>query len=270
MNRSQDKLISSEFPWLFRVGLCGIDEGVTPQFILERSARFQGRVEWGLLFRPEKEGSPRFPRMAWVEETCWAIAKSDPQIASQVHFAGHLCSSRCEQIFNGDPTFVQKLCGLGFQRVQLNATVKNGVDTSKFKDQVHNVAKCVRAVPAIEWILQYNQETKAVFDALRGLETFPNVSFLFDESVGTGMEITNFPCPIEALPYKCGYAGGIGPENVKVVLSRLSSLVEDARKKKEYSFTIWIDMESKIRDNETDEISPKKIDAVLQQCFHRS
>jgi len=60
---------------------------------------------------------------------------------------------------------------------------------------------------------------------------------LVDESKGTGVLSTSWPKPPEN--YDIGYAGGIGPVNIKKVLREVQ--VAGAGR------SIWIDMESSLR-----------------------
>jgi len=60
-------------------------------------------IEWGILFREEKQGMARFASFDWLNQ----LRDLNPE--RLIRLAGHLCSSRCEQVLNGDPTFVQYL-----------------------------------------------------------------------------------------------------------------------------------------------------------------
>jgi hypothetical protein len=80
-------------------------------------------------------------------------------------------------------------------------------------------------VPEIEFILQRNEETRPLWEPLlSGEDTPANVAVLFDDSVGTGVLVTEFPKPLETA--KCGYAGGIGPSNVLTVLNGVKASVD--------------------------------------------
>ena len=48
------------------VGFCGADDTVDPAELKEISDQ-HGWVEWGVLFRPEKAGSPRFASDEWLK-----------------------------------------------------------------------------------------------------------------------------------------------------------------------------------------------------------
>jgi hypothetical protein len=47
------------------LGFCGIDDSVPPEFAQMLSQRFPF-IEWGMLFRPDLEGTPRYATMDWV------------------------------------------------------------------------------------------------------------------------------------------------------------------------------------------------------------
>ncbi|GBG29368.1 Hypothetical Protein FCC1311_055902 [Hondaea fermentalgiana] len=241
---------------LLRVGFCGVDESVAPEDVVEISRERAPWAEWGVLFRPEKEGQPRFPSMKWVEDSlCKVVCKANHQTGvPTVLLAAHLCSSRCEQVLNGDVSFVERLFALGFRRVQVNATKANNVDSSNLAAQVDNVTKCIAALPAMEWILQRNEETRALWEPLLARkDTLFNMSVLFDDSVGTGVERTTFPRPDVAEGLPCGYAGGIGPHNISKVLAGIaSSAIDDFTDSSASHRAPWIDMESSLREKNAD------------------
>ena len=64
-----------------------------------------------------------------------------------------------------------------------------------------------------------------------------NASVLFDASGGHGLTPATWPEPLDDLP--CGYAGGLGPDNLDHELRRLETVVGDRN--------VWIDMQSAVR-----------------------
>jgi hypothetical protein len=120
---------------LCAIGFCGIDESVSVDALAEVSAEYGGLPEWGVLFRPEMEGKPRFPKWEWVTDVLCKRSESEPKL----QLAGHLCSTRCQEVLNGDATFVKQLVPLGFKRVQVNATKANNVDTSTLSESADKV-----------------------------------------------------------------------------------------------------------------------------------
>ena len=162
--------------------------------------------------------------------------------------AAHLCERRVNDVLKGGDAFLEALQTMGFRRVQINATARNGADVSLLSSCVDNFAGLVGRHPQLEFILQKNQETKSLWEGLLNLDTTesggvgglpPNVSMLVDESKGTGVLASSWPKASE-VNYKMGYAGGIGPDTIETVLKD----IEQAGKAKR---PVWIDMESRVR-----------------------
>lgn len=187
-----------------------------------------------------------------------------------INLAGHLCGDRCQQLLDGEFSFIDEILSLGIQRVQINATAANSVivEESKFKDYVNNTLKCAESYPSIEFILQYNEETKGIWTPLVATLTDSspkNLVLLFDASCGTGVRVTQFPSPytFEHIS-SCGYAGGIGPDCIEEILQCVKNTVAaprpSATKRKleddnnveshlngSHHRGVWIDMESSLR-----------------------
>ena len=222
------------------VGFCGVDETFTD----ETEYKWPEYIEWGVLFRPELEGSKRFPKLEWVAQF----------VRDKKKLAAHLCSTRCEQILNGDATFVQKLfTEFGFKRFQINATKANNFDSATLGPlNVSNLVEIARSLRDAEFIVQRNDETKPLWENLEQLPDVPsNISYLFDASVGRGVVVSVFDKPANDHA-KYGYAGGIKPENVEEIVRAIASKVPQHT-------SVWIDMESGIREKESDDdFSSKK------------
>lgn len=154
--------------------------------------------------------------------------------------AAHLCGKRVNEVLDGDDAFLSTLFGMGFRRVQINATAVNGVDTSNMRESVPNLVKLMAKHDNLEFIIQKNDETKPLWEEILGLDggVPSNVSMLLDESKGTGLLCKSWPSP-PSEGYKIGYAGGIGPDNIESVLNDVM-IAGDGKE-------IWIDMESSLR-----------------------
>ena len=98
------------------------------------------------------EGNPRYPTSEWVER----LVRCNKEAGSFMRLAGHLCKSRCQEILAGDSSFAKALAGMGFGRLQVNATKANGVavDPARIDEYVANIRACINAVPEVEWIIQ--------------------------------------------------------------------------------------------------------------------
>ena len=162
--------------------------------------------------------------------------------------AAHLCGSRVNEVLDGNDTFLSILSKLGFQRVQINATAVNGVDTSRLAECVEPFLSIVNNHTELEFIIQKNDETEPLWKTILESESefaggksgrLPtNMSMLVDESKGTGVTPTS-SWPTATGDYNIGYAGGIGPKNITNVLNDV--LVAGN------GHPIWIDMESSLR-----------------------
>jgi hypothetical protein len=128
---------------------------------------------------------------------------------------------------------------MGFRRVQINATAINGVDTSKLSAAVPKLTSLMAKYDNLEYIIQKNEETKPLWNGIFRLKCGvpSNVSMLMDESKGTGVLSKFWSTPPEVC--SIGYAGGIGPDNIKRVLNDIS-LVAGGKE-------VWIDMETSLR-----------------------
>lgn len=202
-------------------------------------------VEFGVLFRPDKEGQPRYASQAWVARLSTVAKQTQTTSGHPIKLAAHLCSTRVNEVLSGDVGFVQQLQEWGFQRVQVNATAVNGVDTSRLAESPPDLVKVMESFPSIEFILQKNEETRPLWEGVLqhehgGVGRLPqNVTMLVDESKGTGVTASSWPSPPEQ--YDIGYAGGIGPQNIRQVVQD----VQRAAKGR----PIWIDMESSLRSD---------------------
>jgi hypothetical protein len=226
------------------LGFCGADDSVHPNMLILLAHAYPF-VEFGILFRPDQEGRPRYASSEWVQRLV-----SQKAILSQhdchMKLAAHLCSTRVTDLLSGDDSFVKDLKTWGFTRIQINATQVNGVDTSNLQDFVPTLLNIAQKYPSLEFIIQRNDETKALWQGILDVDCIPsNISMLMDESKGTGMlcvDKWDSPSPLDRCSYiSVGYAGGIGPDNIHTILDKLQVTTA--------GHATWIDMESKLRSN---------------------
>lgn len=220
------------------IGFCGVDDSVEPALLSAISAQHEW-VEWGVLCRPGKEGTPRYASEQWLERLGAANR------ARTMRLAAHLCSTRIDEILGGDTKFVQWLHdAVGFRRVQINATKANGFDVDVYGTDA-GAKRCVKALrtafsalPQVEFIMQRNAETRPLWEPLLG-EPPSNMSMLFDDSVGRGVSTGAWPAPPADDTLAFGYAGGLSPSNLKDELTKISHTAPGR--------TLWVDMESSMR-----------------------
>ena len=60
---------------------------------------------------------------------------------------------------------------------------------------------------------------------------------LFDSSGGRGIRRAQWPTPLSGV--RCGYAGGLGPENLRLEMPRIAAVAGP---------DYWVDMENSLRD----------------------
>uniref|UniRef100_A0A7S4BHZ9 Uncharacterized protein n=1 Tax=Chrysotila carterae TaxID=13221 RepID=A0A7S4BHZ9_CHRCT len=218
------------------LGFCGADDSVEPQLLHAISKQHEW-VEWGVLFRTEKAGQPRYASDEWLKRLAAVNRRRVMRLAA------HLCGTRVDELLRGDVAFVRRLHEeVGFGRVQINATSANGACVEAFGSDggADECAAKLRAafaqLPQVEFILQRNSETRPLWQRLLH-EPSRNMSVLYDESMGLGISAASWPTPDEAVPF--GFAGGLSPTNLQQELAKMDEIAAGR--------VIWVDMESSLR-----------------------
>lgn len=227
------------------VTLTGADDKTNPEALADLSAKYPF-VEWAILFSQSKGGVPRYPDYGWVLHLVECHGRRPMSLSA------HLCGKWVDDVTKGRITFLDdKVMDSAFSRVQLNMT--NGrLENMLYDGTSLSASSC----PKQDVIFGSNYKNLIHDDYdrsdLMNNFCFYDVSPLFDASGGRGVETKVWPKPLDGV--LCGYAGGLGPENLEEQLKKIEAVVGDA--------TIWIDMETKIRtDNEFD---LEKCEKVLQ------
>lgn len=210
---------------LDRVTMTGADDSVDPDQLVQISKCFPF-VEWGVLFSGKKQGGPRYPSSTWQNEL-WKAASQGLQLSA------HLCGRWVRDlVLKATPSWWTEHGDFtkAFARVQLN-----------FHGEYHKAAlgfvQTLREHPH-DYIFQHdgvNDGLISSFTRKDHLKVFP----LFDRSGGAGLSPKEWPRPIW---HYSGYAGGLGPDNLREELDRILQVARGHR--------IWIDMETKIRSND--------------------
>jgi len=237
------------------LGFCGADESVDVELLQIISVRHPW-VEWGILFGTDLEGSPRFPSRRWLENLF--LVKKEAGDVMKV--AAHLCHNRCLELLEGDLNFVSELRAHGFPRFQINATKSNGItlDPQRVSLYATNLKFAMTSLPDAEWILQVNEDTVELWQLLQ-LNSPKNLSILYDSSCGRGVQLSVFPSPPEFPVVPFGYAGGIGPQNIRQILL---SVAEVAGGK-----PVWVDMESSLRVKVVDSNQVIRDEFSIRKCY---
>ena len=210
------------------VTFTGVDEHTDLHQLIALS-NANPNVEWGFLYSPSQQGNPgRYPSTYFLKKTL-ALAPSSVRIAL------HICGSGVDELLTAEPvvtTLVEKLAART-GRLQLNFNHrKRPVD-------LQALAHFITGNPSLQVITQIHGGNIDVQPGLFNILGFApaNHAMLFDASGGRGQVATTLEAPQFGIP--CGYAGGIGADNVIERISAINAMVGD--------LDTWIDMESSLR-----------------------
>lgn len=222
------------------VTITGADDSVAPQKLVDISAQYPF-VEWGILVSRKSIGKPRFPSADWMSKL------ADLKIANpRLKLSMHLCGAYVREFLVGDGKFItdelQRIHPM-FQRIQLNT---HGEPHEWNADAVSMFMRVMRQT----FILQYDNVNTDLLETLR--KNFPevtNIETLFDMSHGAGIAPSEWPKHLDFV--RCGYAGGLGPDNLEREMLR----IQDASFQKD----VWIDMETKVRTADDSALDIRKV-----------
>ncbi len=209
--------------------LTGVDTHTDLDRVFDLSRRYPF-AEWGVLYSPGRAGRAgmwRYPDIAWFERMLLPRLAANP---GGPRFALHLCGGAVGEFLNGEGAAAR--IAADFPRIQIN--LRNG------RDQSPLLCEALRRHPDQTLITQHNLGNLLLH---RDLSGFPNYAVLFDSSGGRGILRRRWSAPLmqESRILACGYAGGLGPENLATELPR----IRDAAQGQPF----WIDMESRLRDD---------------------
>ena len=258
------------------LGFCGADDSVNPRLLALIGQNYP-LVEWGILFRPDKEGQPRYASKEWVSRLSHILNNNNPP-TQKIRLAAHLCGTHVNDLLtSSNPSsakaiddFLYQLYEWGFRRVQVNATAVNGVYTDQLGEgkTMESFIRTINAHPNLEFIVQKNDETEPLWSALlkRG-ECPENIVFLHDESKGTGKEVSGgWPTDsqfVSTARKAVGFAGGIKPSNVKSVAINAQQACSASG-----GNNFWIDMESGVRTTLLHADGTKEDIFDLAKCYN--
>lgn len=238
--------------YLDTVTITGIDDSVDRNDLYNLSDEYSF-VEWGMLYYEEKMNRPRFPSWYWMTQFIHHKPK-------YVKCSAHLCGKHITETFlncdKWNKTYSEFISD--FNRIQLNLRTDN--TPSQFNHVSNAINYLNKLHPDIQIITQYREDNAYLIDDLttKFLQgRLPKLNFLYDESGGNGVETWNYWMHPVDYAY-CGYAGGISPDNIDNVMSKLFDIVpEDTH--------IWIDMESGVRTE--DQFDLEKVEYILDTIY---
>lgn len=220
------------------VTITGADESVTAQDLKDLLKEFPF-VEWAILISRASRGKKRFPSLKWIE----GLLEANVQPLSL-----HLCGRYVNEILVGDIGFVATEIGTiwnGFKRVQINT---HGEPTA-FAPK--SMVEGLKMWADKEFIFQYDNVNPG--PVIEAKANGVNCSALFDLSHGAGVLPDKWPEPLNWI--KCGYAGGLSPDNLRGELLKMKEVANKSE--------IWIDVETRVRSNNDQQFDLEKVRRFL-------
>ncbi len=225
-----------------KVTMTGADDSVDPIRLIEIQKDYPF-VEWGILTSRKSQDSYRFPSEKWRNDL-YELAKDEPQI----NLSCHICGTYVKELLMGGGRLIREIGNLWslFQRMQINT---HGVKHQFEWGAVSGLKELNKEV-----IFQYDAANTEILEYAYINKV--RCSALFDMSHGAGVLPKEWLKPLEMV--KCGYAGGLSPENITEQLALIESKVGD--------YELWIDMETKVRSNDDELFDLDKVVSVLETC----
>lgn len=229
------------------VTITGADYSIFPEHLFSINEKFPF-VEWAILISRRSIGNNRFPPMHWIKELLHLNSESISHNKPSLKLSLHLCGAYVSELLAADDDFIHgELSDIwnAFSRVQINTHGDKHFIDRDFTDILNQY-------PDKEFIFQYDNVNTLMLE--RALDAKVNCSALFDLSHGTGVLPEHWPNLLEGV--KCGYAGGISPDNIKDVCTQISELTGETE--------TWIDMETHVRSNDDKQFDISKVIRCLQ------
>ncbi|MDD4970858.1 MAG: hypothetical protein PHT07_15630 [Paludibacter sp.] len=226
-----------------KVTITGADDSISPSALLPLNDKYPF-VEWGILVSQRRFGTNRYPSTGWVSGLV-KMKRSFPE----VKLSCHLCGKFVRELVAGNTNGIADLDTIWniFDRIQINFHA--------IRHTVHkSMIDVLKLFPEKEFIFQYDDVNN--FAVHFAHESGIKCSALFDASGGAGILPENWPEPLNDI--KCGYAGGISPENIEKQIQLIQGITGDRE--------TWIDMETHVRSD-----NDMKFDLVkVEQCLEIS
>lgn len=225
------------------VTITGADDSVKPSDLLELSKEFPF-VEWGILVSKNNYGTARYPSLNWLQSLFKQYFTWDLKPA----LSCHLCGRYVRNLFNEVVEANQLPAGYHpdvFNRVQINF---HAIPHGQSSLLIRNLAQYGLLK---EYIFQYDGVNDGIARTVQ--EAGFTASVLFDKSGGAGILPGSWPKYLDGL--KCGYAGGLSPDNVQ---EQIKLILEAAGNN-----DTWIDVETHVRSNQDQLFDLEKVRKFL-------
>jgi len=231
---------------LTRVTITGADDATDPDDLQKLSEEFPF-VEWAILVGSST--GPRFPTAEWINR----LVDVRTETGNIMYLSLHVCGKFLREIANGHSSLRNYLEWrlFAFERVQLNW---HGEKQSSSVSQ--NVLNAFCSLDVGGWDPQLIFQLDGVNDQLY-LEASRRFACtgLFDRSHGAGLLPGEWPQAHKEIG--CGWAGGLGPENLGEEIPKIST---KACKVMDF----WIDMETRVRSDDDMTLDLSRVKRCLE------
>lgn len=224
------------------VTITGADDSTPVDWIDEMSDKYPF-IEWGILVSRKQMGSYRFPSRDWCDKLV--------EIPRGGRFSMHVCGAWVRWLLSGELNWedlpsVKEIA----ERVQINTHAElHEINSTGFVGKIEELEG-----QGLEWIFQSDGVNGEISHMVHGLGF--KTSLLFDKSGGAGILPKEWPVPKK--PFWCGYAGGLGPDNVIEQIRKIEKITDDR--------PYWIDMERRVRTDDDSKLDRIKVEKVLKLC----
>lgn len=225
----------------------GVDERTDLNRLVYLSHKYP--VEWGILFSRTNQGrSNRYPNLVFVKK----LITMSYLLTKRLRLSAHICGKYSNEIMEGgfeNTGLINLIVGF-FTRTQIN--IRDGETLVEGKLKIENAVKFANDIEVESAIIQCTGH-------------FPNddrIHWLSDKSGGAGISPNDWNCQEQGCDESvfCGYAGGIGPDNIVEVLDSIHNVRRGPNR------PYWIDMEANVRDS-NDWLDLDKCESVLKQVY---
>lgn len=211
----------------FKCTFTGVDE-FTDLGKLAEISKCYPFVEWGILLSTSENkflNGHRYPSVDWLKENMPKLKEISQETGCSI--ALHVCGGETKKLLSQSSDSVALDLIDYVNRVQINFAYK--------ENQVSELESLCEKFNDKVFITQHNNKNEDLYLKIKA----NNHQVLFDASGGRGIEAKSWDV---SLPSKvCGYAGGLGLDNIDRQFIQIYSVAGDS---------YWIDMEGKIRTND--------------------
>ena len=224
------------------VTITGADNDTDATELMNISKEFPF-VEWGILTSYSQEDSVRFPNRDWINYFCHIAFHNNMAISM------HMCGKWVRQLLYGDLNWeeVPQTLLATAQRIQINTHAEDHVSRFGMIDKLRDDLVCGKT-----FIFQWDNINNHLAYAAKASNVKVNV--LYDCSHGAGKLPDVWPRATNE--FYCGYAGGLGPENVVYQNERIENCTG--------GLPYWIDMEGRVRTSDGMKLDLAKVRMVLE------